>query len=97
MKNQKKYLELHDMSNALQYGSLDADRRIQVKMPSAVVDALDELFPEVDRSKILTQLALEAILTRKRFQERGVLQAMVNSEQEDWDTMLEYLEKRERE
>lgn len=97
MKKAKKYFELSDMSDALQYGSLDSDRRIQVKMPSAVVDALDELYPNIDRSKILTQLALEAILTRKKFQDRKILQQLVDSEQEDWDTMLDYLEERERE
>ncbi len=52
-------MTLRDISTAARYGSLDADRRIQVKMPSVVVDALDREFPHKDRSAFLTQLAIE--------------------------------------
>lgn len=91
----RKYLTLRDMAIALEYGSVPADRRIQVKMPSAVVDALDQLFPDVDRSKLLTQLALEAILHSARFADRPDLGEIAASEQSRMNTMLEYLEERE--
>lgn len=91
----RKYLTLRDMAVALEYGSVSADRRIQVKMPSEVVDALDRLFPQVDRSKLLTQLALEAILHAYRFADRPDLGEIATSEQSRMNTMLEYLEERE--
>lgn len=89
-------LQLQDMHTTLQYGSVTSDRRIQVVMPSKVVQALDETFPEKDRSAVLTSLAIEAILNRQRFADNPELNALNQAEQEGLNTMLDYLEKREK-
>ncbi|HEX7018009.1 MAG TPA: hypothetical protein VF209_03840 [Patescibacteria group bacterium] len=90
-----KYLSLRDMAIALEYGSVPADKRIQVKMPSIVVEELDRLFPTIDRSKLLTQLALEAILHTYRFVDRPDLGDLAASEQAAMDEMWNYLEERD--
>lgn len=89
-------LMLKDMQTALQYGSVRADRRIQVVMPSEVVSALDDLYPDTDRSKLLTQLAIDFILQKQHFVDRPELANLVSSEQSGLDSMLQYLEAREK-
>lgn len=88
-------LILKDMQTALEYGSVKADRRLQVVMPSAVVEALDELFPELERSKVLTQLAINAILEKQAFGDRPELGELAAHDQAGLTTMLNYLEERE--
>lgn len=90
-----KVLKLRDMSTTLQYGSVKSDKRIQVVMPAAVVDALDQMFPEKDRSAVLTSLAIDAILDRHYFADRPDFEQMSKLEQQGLNTMLEYLEERE--
>jgi metal-responsive CopG/Arc/MetJ family transcriptional regulator len=89
-------LWLKDMQTALQYGSLKSDRRIQVVMPEEVVAALDELSGDMDRSKLLTKLALDYILKQYHFADRPELIAISDSEQVGLDNMMRYLEERER-
>ena len=88
------YQQLKDMANALSFAKLKANRRIQVKMPGLVVDELDKEFPDIDRSTLLTQAALEIIIRKKRNQNPD-LEAWVAEEQHDLDRMWEYLDERE--
>jgi hypothetical protein len=91
----QKQLFLKDAAVALEYGQLPADRRVQIKMPAAIVDELDRVFAHVDRSKLLTQLAVEALLYHARFLDRPDLGDLARSEQEDLDQMWNYLEERD--
>ncbi|OGV96644.1 hypothetical protein A2W24_01630 [Microgenomates group bacterium RBG_16_45_19] len=83
------------MLQLLSSGSVKTDRRVQIKMPKLVVEELDRLFPDTDRSRLLTQLALEAILTKLRFTNRPGLGVIASSEQAGLDTLWDYLEERE--
>lgn len=84
------------MADALSYGQVKSDRRVQIKMPKMVVDELDKAFPDTDRSKLFTQLALEAIMRKNRFPEPE-LEELVAEEQHDLDRMWDYLEERDNE
>ena len=90
------YHKLVTLAESLSFGPSKADRRIQVKMPSLVVEHLDKAFPNQDRSRVLTQLALEAILRHIRFPEPEIRE-LVEQEQHDLDRMWEYLEERDNE
>lgn len=92
----QKALMLRDMAEAAEYGSLPADARVQVKMPSEVVKVIDVLFPDTDRSAFLTKLALDAIVQKLRFWDRPDVGDLVASEQSDLDDLWNYLEERER-
>lgn len=89
-------LILRDMHQATQYSALPADKRVQVKMPTKVVEALDELFPDIDRSQIITKLALDAIVRKLRFADNPNLAAWQENEQVELDNLWDYLEERER-
>lgn len=95
-KNQKNYLLLKDISTALEYGSVKADQRIQVTMPKIVVSELDRLFPKMERSRLLTQAAVELLLRHLRFKDNPDLEFLVKSEQSDLDETWDYLEQRDR-
>ena len=84
-----------DLATNLTHGSVPTDQRVQVKMPSKVVNELDRLFPKIDRSRLLTQLAVEAINQRLRFADRPELTALASQEQAGLDTMWDYLEERD--
>ncbi len=88
-------LKLRDMAQTLEYGSLPSDRRIQVVMPAEVVTALDQTFSEKDRSHILTQLALEAILNHQRYVDRPDLGQLADDSQSQLNTLWNYLEERD--
>ena len=88
-------LRLRDMGVAAQYHALPTDTRVQLKMPSEVVAALDHLFPHLDRSQIVTQLALDAILQKLRFSDHSELALLAKDEQSRLDTLWDYLEERE--
>lgn len=90
-----KYLEFKDMAIALEYGSLPAEQRVQLKMPKEVVDALDEAYPDVPRSKLITQMALELLQRKYRYNDDPDLELWVDAEQEDLDRMWDYLEERD--
>ena len=82
------------MAEALSFTKQKADRRVQLKMPKLVVEQIDKLFPEVDRSTFITQLALEAILRKLRFPEPEI-DELVSQEQAGLDRMWEYLQEQE--
>lgn len=86
---------ISDFSASLVLSKFNADKRVQVKMPKIVVEELDRLFPEVDRSHLLTQLATNAILQQLRFQDRQILREQISTEQSGLDDMLDYLEERD--
>ena len=93
-----KYYMIRDMARALDYNAkLDLDRRIQVKMPSFVVDTLDAMFPKTDRSTLLTKLALQAILDNIYIETQpdDGWASFIDMEKEANKDMLDYLEKRE--
>jgi hypothetical protein len=75
--------------------ALEKDQRLQVKIPSALTHELDRLFPNQDRSEVLTQLALQAVVQQLRFADRPELAELVTQEQSAADEMWNYLEKRD--
>jgi len=93
----QKYIKLKELATALEYGKVKSDKRIQVVMPSFVVKTLDKEFPNVDRSSLLTRLAVEALLAKIEYEDSMELSNWRMAEQEDLDTMWNYLEERENE
>ena len=89
-----KYLQLKDMATALQYGELPNDRRVQLKIPAAIVKEIDLAFPNISRSKLFTQLALEALQQKYRYS-HPELELLAQEEQADLDQMWSYLEERD--
>ena len=93
----KKLQYFQDLASSLRLGSVKADRRVQLKMPKIVVEELDRQFPDVDRSHLITQLAVDLIAQKMKFKDRPVLKQMVASEDQSLSDMLHYLEEREKE
>lgn len=89
------YEQLKLLAEALSFADVKADRRVQVKMPSMLVELLDQEFPDQDRSKIITQAALE-LLIRIKSLNNPKLEGWTNEEQRDLDRMWTYLEEREK-
>ncbi len=89
------YLKLNDIAVALNYGQLNNDQRIQVKMPKFIVEELARIFPHIDRSKLLTKLAVQALLDHYRYLDQQEILLHQLQEQEDLDEMWSYLEKRD--
>ena len=88
-------LKLQDMGTAAEYQALPLDKRVQVKMPSSVVASLDQLFPDTDRSQVITRFVLDALVRHLRFSADEELSLLANDEQTQLDTLWEYLEHRE--
>ena len=42
---------LTNMAKAMEFGRLDSDQRVQIKVPSVLVQEIDRLYPHMDRSK----------------------------------------------
>lgn len=81
---------------ALGLGQLPpADKRVQVKMPAKILEKLDELYPGVDRSKVITTLVVQAVSQKLRFADRPQLGELADEEQFEIDEMWDYLEKRD--
>lgn len=85
----------HDLSESLNGDKHPSDLRVQVKMPKRVVKELTRLFPHMDRSRLLTQLATTAISQLLRFQDRAILREQSVSEQSGLNDMITYLEDRD--
>lgn len=94
MNNDQDYLVLRDAANALEYGSLKSDARIQVKIPSNILTQLDKAYPDIDRSKVITKAILDLLLTKFRNSDPS-LEHWQNDEQYDMDRMWNYLEERD--
>ena len=88
--------EYHQLTNLLYSLGKEPQksRRVQLKMPAAVVEMLDQKFPKINRSRLLTQAALE-LLIRKTRSNRPDLEQWLASEQEDLDVMWSYLNYRD--
>lgn len=70
-------------------------RRVQLKMPTAIVEMLDKKFPKINRSRLLTQAAVE-LLIRKTGTNRPDLEQWLAAEQDDLDEMWSYLNSRDK-
>lgn len=70
-------------------------RRVQLKMPVAVVEMLDKKFPKINRSRLLTQAVIE-LLIRKTRTDRPDMEQWLASEQDDLDEMWSYLDFRDK-
>ena len=70
-------------------------RRVQLKMPAAIVEMLDKKFPKINRSQLLTQAAVE-LLIRKTRTDRPDLEQWLAAEQDDLDEMWNYLKFRDK-
>lgn len=95
LSHSEKNVLLKDLAVAAQYGSLPADRRLQLTMPAFIVEELDKAFPGIDRNKLFTKMALEMLLRKFRYADAPHLQELVDLEQEGLDTMWSYLEERD--
>lgn len=93
---EQQLLVLRDMATTIEYGQITMDKRIQVKMPALVLQKLDTLFPELDRSAVITKLAIQAILDKERFADPDDSIFFKPTEQADLDTLWNYLEEREK-
>lgn len=82
------------MSTALSYGTLPNDRRVQLKIPASIVKEIDIAFPNISRSKLFAQLALEALKRKYRYANPD-LELLAQEEQADLDDMWNYLEERD--
>jgi hypothetical protein len=70
-------------------------RRVQLKMPTAIVEMLDKKFPKINRSRLLTQAAVE-LLIRKTRADRPDMEQWLAAEQDDLDEMWGYLNFRDK-
>ncbi|MBU1200326.1 hypothetical protein KJ953_02185 [Patescibacteria group bacterium] len=91
----KEYQDLLDISSGVGRALVNADRRVQLKMPSVIVDMLDGEFPGINRSELLTQMATEILIRKKRMSD-PTLEGWVSEEQYDLDRMWTYLTEREK-
>jgi hypothetical protein len=89
------YQELQDMMVGVGRSLIKADRRVQLKMPAKLVAMLDEEFPGISRSELLTQMAAEILIRKKRAID-PTLEGWIGEEQYDLDRMWSYLDGREK-
>ena len=82
IKNFQDYQKLLKLLESLSFDKIKSDQRIQVKMPSLLVKLLDQEFPKITRSQLLTQAVLELLIRKKRIQ-NPELEAWVSQEQYD--------------
>ena len=88
------YQYLQDLSTSLSLSN-KKNRRVQLKMPSMLVDMLDKAFPNVDRSTLLTQAVTDLLLRKNRVTD-PTLEGWVAEEQYIADEMETYLNEREK-
>ncbi len=91
----KKQQYFQDLATTLSQSDSQANQRVQIKMPAKVVTELDRLYPDINRSQLFTQLALEAINHKLRFADRPVFVSLQADEQSGLDTMHDYLSERD--
>ncbi|KKU87711.1 MAG: hypothetical protein UY18_C0027G0004 [Microgenomates group bacterium GW2011_GWF2_47_9] len=87
------YQYLKDLATSLALGG--KKRRIQVVMPSKLVDMIDKHFPNVDRSALVSQALTEILLHKHRI-DNPDLEAWISEEQYNLDEMETYLKAREK-
>jgi len=88
-KQHKDVLILRDSAIALNYGRLKNDQRLQVTMPSSIVEIIDRLFPGEERNKIFTKAIIaflsKEIQTNCKFNQKDLLQEEQTDMDETWD------------
>lgn len=87
---------LNDMAKTLEYGKLTSNRRVQIKIPSILVEEIDQEYPQIDRSKYFMWLAINNLLQKKRAVLDDDLEVFLSSDQEMLDDLSNYLEEREK-
>lgn len=92
--NFQNYFILRDAADAFEHGGVKSDRRVQVKLPSFIVDELDNEFPDQDRSTVIAQAAIEVLLRKKRISDPE-LEGWQAQEQYDLDRMWDFLDELE--
>lgn len=87
------YQYLQDLSTSLALGG--KKRRVQVVMPAKLVALIDKVFPDIDRSTLISQAFTDLLLHKHRIKNPD-LEAWVAEEQYNLDEMETYLENREK-
>ncbi len=88
------YFVLRDCAEALEYGAVKSDARIQVKLPRIVLEQLDVNYPNTDRSKVITKAIIDLLLSKYRVADKE-LEHWQADDQYDMDRLWSYLEERE--
>lgn len=88
------YQYLQDLSTSLALGG--KKRRVQIVMPEKLVQLIDKVFPNVDRSTLVSQAFTDLLLHKHRITNPD-LEAWVSEEQYDSDRMEAYINAREQE
>lgn len=87
------YQYLQDLSTSLALGG--KKRRVQIVMPEKLVQLIDKVFPDIDRSTLVSQAFTDLLLHKHRIN-NPELEAWIAEEQYDLDEMETYLEAREK-
>lgn len=88
------YQYLQDLSTSLALGG--KKRRVQIVMPDKLVQLIDKVFPDVDRSTLVSQAFTDLLLHKHRITD-PTLEDWVREEQYDTDRMEAYIAERENE
>ena len=87
------YHYLQDLSTSLALGG--KKKRVQVVMPAKLVALIDKVFPDVDRSTLISQAFTDLLLHKHRVNHPD-LEAWMSEEQYNLDEMDAYLTEREK-
>jgi len=87
------YQYLQDLSTSLSLGG--KKRRVQIVMPEKLVQLIDKVFPNVDRSTLVSQAFTDLLLHKHRIVDPA-LEDWVSEEQYNADEMETYLIEREK-
>lgn len=86
------YQYLQDLSTSLALGG--KKRRVQIVMPEKLVQLIDKVFPNVDRSTLVSQAFTDLLIHKHRIANPD-LESWVAEEQYNLDEMEAYIAKRE--
>jgi len=87
------YQYLQDLATSLALGG--KKKRVQVVMPAKLVQLIDKVYPNIDRSTLISQAFTDLLLHKHRI-DNPDLEAWVAEEQYNLDEMETYLEAREK-
>lgn len=88
------YHNLQAINDAQKLTKIKANTRVQLKMPDTILKLLKQEFPRLNRSELLTRLAIDALLHKKRIAD-PTLEHWVSDDQYDLDRLWAYLDERE--
>lgn len=86
------YQYLQDLATSLALGG--KKKRVQVVMPSKLVQLIDKTFPHIDRSTLISQAFTDLLLHKHRISD-PTLEGWAAEEQYNLDEMDAYLTERE--